>query len=111
MLNSNLDKLKNSYSEVNKKPEVQPKMKNNPKKSPILANKCILIEHDQIVNAFHNKYKFEDGMQLVKQETHLPEVIAAVNYKKLDDWIKVAWAVQATMVEINLKKRGLKIPN
>jgi hypothetical protein len=42
---------------------------------------------------------------------HLPEVIAAVNDKKLDDWIKVAWAVQATMVEINLKKRGVKISN
>ena len=45
------------------------------------------------------------------KEIHLPEVIAAVNDKRLDDWIKVAWTVQATMVEINLKKRGLKIPN
>ena len=111
MLSSNLDKLKNTYSEVTKEPVVQPKVKNNPKKSPILPHKCILTEHDQIVDAFHNKYKCEDGKQWVLKEKHLPEVIAAVNEKRLDDWIKVAWAVQATMVEINLKKRGLKIPN
>ena len=111
MLSSNLDKLKNTYSEVKKQPKVELKMKNNPKNSPFLANKCILTEHDYIVDAFHHKYKCEDGKQWVLKEVHLPEVIAAVNEKRLSDWIKVAWAVHATMVEINLKKRGLKIPN
>ena len=55
MLSSNLDKLKNTYSEVNKQPKVEPKMKDNPKNSPFLANKCILTEYNKIVDAFHNK--------------------------------------------------------
>ena len=40
----------------------------------------------------------------------LPEVITAVNGKGLENWTKVAWAVQDTIVKLNLKKRGIKIP-
>ena len=69
-----------------------------------MSNKCILTEHDQIVEAFHNKYKCEEGKRWLLKEEDLPEVFAAVNNYGLDDWMKVAWAVQATMVRSNLKK-------
>ena len=89
----------------------QPKFIEKPIKSKIISNICILTEHDQIVEAFHNKYKCEEGKRWLLKEEDLPEVVAAVNNYGLDDWMKVAWAVQATMVRSNLKKGNKKIPN
>ena len=50
-----------------------------------------------------------NGKQWVLKDKHLPEVSAALNEKRLG--IKTAWTVQATIVEINHNKRGLKILN
>lgn len=97
-------------SNTNKLSQRKPKSKDIPKKSPIPTKKLILTEHDQILEAFHNKFKEDDGKQYILKDEDLPEVITAVNGKGLENWTKVAWAVQDTIVKLNLKKRGIKIP-
>ena len=47
--------------------------------NPKPARKCILTEHDFIVEAFHLKFKREEGKKWLLKEEDWVDVVAAVN--------------------------------
>ena len=68
---------------LNSNKETKTKFKPNPTK----LKKLKLTEHDQIVGAFHNKYKIEERKKWVLKEDDFPEVIAEVNKSSFEDQV------------------------
>ena len=74
-----------------------------------VVNKFKLTSNDWIVDAFFNKYKYQESDWVLKEE-NLPEVITAVNSKGVKDWTMLGWAVQAEIVDLNIRKSNKKVP-
>ena len=61
------------------------------------------------MEAFHTKFKKEEGKKWLLKEEDLPKVVATVNEMGIEKWTAVGWALKALMFEFNLRKGGKKI--